>query len=101
MNWENILNVIIKHVPNGSITTYGNLSEYCFNHRKGGQSIRAMLQAAVDDDFNNSIHTNRVIYSNGKIADVNGQLGQLINEGQIIKKDKINVKNTPLIVFKI
>ncbi len=99
MKWNQLLDLLKSSLPLGSITTYGELSEHLFGHREGGQSVRSMLQAAVDSDFTNSRFTNRVIYTNGKVADVNGQIYQLEAEGIEIKDNRVDLSKVKLVTF--
>lgn len=99
MNWEQLIDLLKSSLPSGSVTTYGELSEYLLGHRKGGQSVRAMLQAAVDRDFTNSLFTNRVVYTNGRVADVNGQTYQLEVEGFTIENGHIDLTKVKVVTF--
>ena len=100
MNWEQLLDLLKSEVPAGYITTYGELSGHIFGKRTGGQAIRAMLKAAVDSDYTNARFTNRVVYSSGKVADVNGQIYQLIAEGIMVSGTEIDLSKVKLVTFK-
>jgi alkylated DNA nucleotide flippase Atl1 len=99
MEWNELLGILKTHVPAGKITTYGILSDFVFGKRTAGQAIRAMLQAAVNDDFRNSRFTNRVIHSDGRISDVNGQIYQLKAEGISIESSSVNLSQVQLVKF--
>jgi alkylated DNA nucleotide flippase Atl1 len=82
MNWQMLLNVLQAQVHAGSITTYGECSQWAFGHRDGGHAITAMLQAAARRG--NSQWTNRVVFENGSLGAADaayGQAMQLIAEG--------------------
>lgn len=82
MNWQDLLAALQSRVGAGRVTTYGNCSEWAFQHRQGGKAIRAMLEAAATRG--NQAWTNRVVFDDGEIgaaAHAHGQLTQLQNEG--------------------
>ncbi|WP_047042320.1 hypothetical protein [Vibrio mexicanus] len=99
MKWEQLLNQLKSKVPAGAITTYGELSDYLLGHRMGGQSIRAMLEAAVNADYSNSRFTNRVIYTDGRVANVHGQSYQLEAEGFTIIENRIDLSKVNIVTF--
>lgn len=82
MNWQGLLAALQSDVGAGCVTTYGNCSVWAFQHRQGGQAIRAMLEAAATRG--NYVWTNRVVFDDGEIgaaAHAYGQLAQLRSEG--------------------
>ena len=80
MDWRGLLRILQDCVPESTVTTYGNLSEYVYNGvRTNSQSISSMLSAAAERGH--AIFTNRVVYENGKIVNLNDARVQLIEEG--------------------
>ncbi|MEZ9566274.1 MULTISPECIES: hypothetical protein [Vibrio] len=99
MQWTGLLEVLKNQLPAGKVTSYGVLSTFVFHKATAGQAIRSMLQAAVNDDFRNSEFTNRVIYSDGRVADVNGQIHQLQAEGIPIESSIVDLSKVDLATF--
>jgi len=89
MNWRELLNKVKTEVPEGRIITYKELALWAFGKPTGTQAIVAMLKAAVNDNSNNAIYTNRVVPESGNLSDPNGQISQLIAEGVSINNKKI------------
>ena len=82
MNWQDLLAALQTRVGAGCVTTYGDRSDWAFQHRQGGRAIRSMLEAAATRG--NQLWTNRVVFDDGEIgaaAHAHGQLAQLRNEG--------------------
>jgi alkylated DNA nucleotide flippase Atl1 len=80
MNWEQLLSILIQFTPAGTITTYRDLALYIYKKPTATQAVASMLKAAVKADDHHAIYTNRVINASGKVADVNGQMQQLLSE---------------------
>ncbi len=89
MDSRELLNCLQRHIDLGMVTTYGNLSDWAYAHRRGAQAISSMLKAIVSRDIQNAVWTNRVVGSNGRIQNVNGQLDQLLRENVPIASDKV------------
>ncbi|WP_038177599.1 hypothetical protein [Vibrio pacinii] len=99
MKWEHLLIQLKLRLPVGNITTYGELSEHLLGHRMGGQAIRSMLEAAVNADYTNARFTNRVIYTDGRVADVHGQSVQLEAEGFNVQNNRIDLSQVNIVKF--
>ncbi|HDM8070308.1 TPA: MGMT family protein [Vibrio harveyi] len=80
-NWQEILHLLQQSVPEGTITTYGDLSLKFYGHKVGGQAIGTMLGTAVERDSRNVRFTNRVIRNDG----------QLIKEGIPLKDGRVDL----------
>lgn len=99
MNWESLLEKLKASVNHGEVTTYRALALWAFGNPQGTQAVVAMLNAAVANNFHNSLFTNRVIPESGVLADVNGQSSQLMNEGITIKKGKVVMSQIKIVRF--
>lgn len=99
MQWTELLAVLKCQLPEGKITTYGILSKFFFDKETAGQAIRSMLQAAVNDNKDNAVFTNRVIYSDGRIAGVNEQVSQLMKEGIPVQSSRVDLDKVELTTF--
>lgn len=99
MNYADILNKLSVEVPSGKVTTYKELSMWAYEHPKGTQAIVSMLKAAVNDDSVNAILTNRVVPESGRLADPNGQITQLSNEGVPIVKGVVTMQHAKVVRF--
>ncbi|EGR1117293.1 MULTISPECIES: MGMT family protein [Vibrio] len=89
VNWRSVLDELKQFVPEGKITTYGDLSAKFYGHSSAGTAIGTMLKAAVNDDIRNATFTNRVVGSRGELINSNGQITQLTLEGIPIVDGKV------------
>lgn len=101
MEYVQLLDLLMDRVPDGSLTTYGELSVWAYGNPRAAQAIVAMLNAAVRMSSSNARYTNRVVSKNGAIADVNGQLNQLRREGIRIVEGKVDMRNSNIIRFDV
>lgn len=90
-NWQEILHLLQLSVPEGTITTYGDLSLKFYGHKVGGQAIGTMLGTAVERDSRNVRFTNRVIRNDGQLIKHNEQASQLIKEGIPLKDGRVDL----------
>jgi alkylated DNA nucleotide flippase Atl1 len=100
MNWEQLLAVLQERVGAGLVTTYGNCSEWAFGHRCGGQSIRAMLEAAARRGHQE--WTNRVVFDDGSLGradEAHGQTSQLRGEGIQFQGEGVDLHRCPPVVL--
>ncbi|MCY2947715.1 MAG: hypothetical protein NTZ71_06010 [Planctomycetota bacterium] len=92
MNWRMLLNVLKAQVRAGSITTFGECSQWAFGHRARGHAITAMLEAAALRG--NSQSTNRVVFENGSCGAADAayrQSNQLTAEGVILNGQTVDL----------
>ncbi len=94
-----LLRHLVRHVPAGTVTTYGELSTWAFGNAGASQAIVAMLNAAVRVRQSHAEYTNRVVRKDGGVVDVNGQLDQLLREGIRISNGKVDMKRTTVVRF--
>lgn len=99
MNWEDALIKLKNDVPPGKVTTYKEMSMWAFGKSMGTQAVVAMLKAAVNSDASNSRLTNRVIPETGKLADPNGQIAQLSDEGIPIQSGVVDMTRAYVVRF--
>ena len=83
MDWEQLLAALQRSLVPGQITTYGECSQWAYQHRRGSPSIVAMLNAIARRGHH--VWSNRVVQDDGGIADPAdagyGQRAQLEAEG--------------------
>ena len=96
MKWQDLVEVLARHVPSGTVTTYAEVSEWAYGKRNLNQPVRSMLRGAANNGFQKL--TNRVIASDGSLADIpegsEQQRAQLIAEGLIlINEYVVNLNN--------
>jgi len=80
MDWKKLLLTLRDCVPDGKVTTYGNLSDWAFGNTGAANAIVAMLNAAVNADNENKLWTNRVVNQQGGITQLNNAREQLTGE---------------------
>ena len=82
MNWQDLVVILAQKVREGQITTYAEVSEWAFGKRNLGHPVGAMLRGAANHGFGKL--TNRVIGSDGRLADLpeglDQQKAQLVSE---------------------
>jgi len=92
MKWQDLVEILARHVPHGKITTYAEVSEWGYGKRSFNQPVRSLLTGAANKGFTKL--TNRVISSDGSLADLpegqDQQRKQLIAEG-LMKSDEFTV----------
>ncbi|MAI36177.1 hypothetical protein GTH32_17630 [Alteromonas sp. 345S023] len=99
MNWEDTLIKIQNDVPPGKVTTYKEIALWAFGNPMGTQAVTAMLKAAVSAEPTNALLTNRVIPESGKLADPNGQVSQLLDEGVPMHNGVVDMKRASIVRF--
>lgn len=99
MNYEDVLTKLSAEVPAGKVTTYKELSLWAYGHPTGTQAIVSMLKAAVNENPENAIITNRVIPESGRLADPNGQLAQLSKEGISVVDGVVSMQDAKVVRF--
>ena len=104
MNWKDLVNVLERQVPAGSVTTYAQVSlwEYGVSHRN--HSVRSLLVGARNHGYQQL--TNRVVGVDGKLADLlagpDQQRLQLLNEGVRFTVDgRVDLTKTIPVVFSL
>jgi alkylated DNA nucleotide flippase Atl1 len=87
--WQDLVDVLTRHVPAGSITTYANVSEWGYGSRSMNQPVRSLLRGALNNGFQTL--TNRVIGADGRLAELpegnTQQRTQLAAEGIPFRSD--------------
>ncbi|WP_129830080.1 MGMT family protein [Vibrio parahaemolyticus] len=91
INWKDVLEELKLSVPEGTVTTYGELSAKFYQHPSAGTAIGGMLKAAAKDDEKNILYTNRVVGTEGQLIKYNGQREQLVQEGVPISDNKVDL----------
>ena len=83
MTWQELVVVLARAVPAGSITTYAEVSQWGYGKRNLNQPVRSLLHGAANSGF--SALTNRVVGTDGRLAALPGgnmtQQTQLAAEG--------------------
>ena len=83
MNWRQLVDLLERRVPAGSVTTYAQVSLRANGVPKKNQPVGAMLRGARNNEYRTL--TNRVVGSDGKLADLpdgsDQQQRQLLDEG--------------------
>ena len=100
VTWQELLEILQKRVGMGQITTYGECSQWAFGSRKGGQSIRSMLEAAASRGY--QIWTNRVVSGEGLCGAADaayGQSAQLRAEGVPFAGDVVDLARCPPVIL--
>ncbi len=100
VDWQQLLAILQQRVGAGQVTTYGECSQWAFGHRGGGQSIRAMLEAAARRG--NQLWTNRVVFDDGSCGAADGAYGQsaqLQAEGVPFVGQTVNLAQCPPVVL--
>lgn len=96
MDFEELLEILQTCVPEGCVTTYGNLATVAFGHPGAGKRITQLLNAAVDADYGNRTWTNRVVTREGIITGLNEARDQLISEGvPLLPNGNVNLRQCP------
>jgi alkylated DNA nucleotide flippase Atl1 len=99
MNWQELLTELKNSVPKGKVTSYKELSLWAFGKPSASQAISAMLKAAVNSEPSNALYTNRVISDSGAMADPNGQIAQLTQEGIPVENNVVVMAETDVVRF--
>ena len=99
VTYHQLLDLLIDKVPEGSLTTYGELSKMFYGNTGAAQAVVAMLKAIVSENGSNSCDTNRVVGKSGMLVDVNGQLAQLVKEGVEVESKKANMQTCNVVRF--
>ncbi|CAA9466243.1 MAG: hypothetical protein AVDCRST_MAG28-4114 [uncultured Rubrobacteraceae bacterium] len=83
MNWKQLVEVLERLVPAGSVTTYAQVSLWGYGVPNYNQPVRSLLAGARNNGYLQL--TNRVIKSNGELAELpdgqDQQRHQLLAEG--------------------
>ena len=91
MKWQDLVEVLAKHVPSGKVTTYADVSEWAYGKRTLNHPVRSMLRGVANNGFLRL--TNRVIASDGSLAEIpegqDQQRAQLVTEGLISSNELV------------
>lgn len=104
MFWKDIINILQRFVPSGSITTYGEISAWAYGTSNYDRPVRSMLSCARNKGFHQL--ANRVVGFDGKLAGLadesDQQRQQLLNEGILFTIDgKVDLAKTiPVVLGK-
>ena len=83
MNWQQLVDVLERCVPAGSVTTYAEVSTWGYGVPNYNQPVRSLLRGAGNHGHQRL--TNRVVGADGKLADLpegaDQQRQQLLAEG--------------------
>jgi methylated-DNA-protein-cysteine methyltransferase related protein len=83
MNWQQLVDVLDRQVPNGSVTTYAQASLWGYGVSNKNQPVGALLRGARNNGHRPL--TNRVVRTNGELANLpdgpDQQKQQLLEEG--------------------
>jgi alkylated DNA nucleotide flippase Atl1 len=89
MNWKQLVMVLGRCVPAGSVTTYAQVSLWGYGVHNYNQTVRSLLRGAVNHGRQRL--TNRVVRTDGQLADLpegsDQQRQQLLGEGIPITTD--------------
>jgi|SRR5215210_508463 len=89
MTWQQLVNVLERCVPTGSVTTYAEVSLWGYGVSNMNQPVRSLLRGARNHDYQRL--TNRVVKVNGELADLpegpDQQRQQLLTEGVPLTAD--------------
>ena len=100
VNWEQLVAILRKHVGPGQVTTYKECSLWAFDHSDGGNSVRAMLEAAAKRGH--QVLTNRVVFTDGSCGAADqayGQAAQLRAEGVPFVGQAVDLVLCPAVVL--
>jgi alkylated DNA nucleotide flippase Atl1 len=83
MNWKELVHVLGRQVPAGSVTTYAEISMWGYGKPSFNQPVRSLLHGAANHGHQRL--TNLVVGTDGKLADLpdgsDQQRRQLLAEG--------------------
>jgi alkylated DNA nucleotide flippase Atl1 len=83
VNWEQLVEILERRVPAGSVTTYAQVSLWGYGVSNRNQPVRSLLRGAVNHGHQRL--TNRVVRVDGELADLpegsDQQKQQLLAEG--------------------
>ena len=83
MNWKQLVTVLGRCVPQGSVTTYAHVFLWGYGVRNRNQPVRSLLRGAANHGHQRL--TNRVVGTDGRLADLpegsDQQRCQLLAEG--------------------
>ena len=83
MNWEQLVEILERRVPAGSVTTYAQVSLWGYGVSNKNRPVGALLRGARNNGHQPL--TNRVVGTNGELADLpdgpDQQKRQLLAEG--------------------
>jgi alkylated DNA nucleotide flippase Atl1 len=68
MNWKQLVDVLERRVPAGSVTTYAQVSLWGYGISNRNQPVRSLLRGAGNHGYQRL--TNRVVGVDGKLADL-------------------------------
>jgi alkylated DNA nucleotide flippase Atl1 len=68
MRWQDLVIALAKKVPEGSVTTYAEVSAWGYGKRNLNQPVRSLLRGAINHGF--GVLTNRVVGSDGELAEL-------------------------------
>jgi alkylated DNA nucleotide flippase Atl1 len=89
MTWQQLVDVLERCVPTGSVTTYAEVSLWGYGVPDMNQPVRSLLRGARNHDYQRL--TNRVVKVNGELADLpegpDQQRQQLLIEGVPLAAD--------------
>ncbi len=89
MNWKQLVDLLERRVPAGSVTTYAQVSLRGYGVPNKNQPVGAMLRGARNNEYR--LLTNRVVGTDGKLADLpdgsDQQRRQLLAEDVLFTAD--------------
>ena len=68
MNWKQLVMVLGRRVPAGSVTTYAQVSLWGYGVHNYNQPVRSLLRGAANHGHQRL--TNRVVRTDGQLADL-------------------------------
>ena len=84
---------MLSKVPNGKITTYGDIAKMVGSPK----SARAVGQAMKNNKEHNNIHCYKVVCADGSIGDFNVGIKDKISR---LKKDGIKIVNNKIVTLE-
>jgi alkylated DNA nucleotide flippase Atl1 len=67
MNWKQLVMVLGRRVPAGSVTTYAQVSHWGYGVHNYNQPVRSLLRGAANHGHQRL--TNRVVRTDGQLED--------------------------------
>ncbi|MEI9937277.1 MAG: cysteine methyltransferase [Pseudomonadota bacterium] len=68
MEWKDLARLVVKSVPRGKVTTYGDLSVALYGTSDRGQPVAAMVKKWAREDPRAETH--RIVHDDGALPDV-------------------------------
>ncbi|GFO58179.1 hypothetical protein GMST_05040 [Geomonas silvestris] len=102
VNWKDLVGVLQRQVPSGSVTTYSEVSMWAYGVPNRNQPVRSLLVGARNHGY--KMLTNRVVGADGKFAELpdgtDQQRNQLLNEGiSFDEKGRVDLAVSPPVIL--